>query len=131
MSERALFRREAVAFQGQHRQWGQVSVLQPVPTGLITWFLIATVGIIVALLCFGSYARKETVAGYLKPEYGTAKIFAAQRGAVQEVHVKNGQQVEQGQPLLTIQTNQVAAGDKDVNATMLETLRAQQASLSG
>ena len=131
MSERALFRREAVAFQQQHRQWGQVSVLQPVPTGLTTCFLAVAVGLIAALLYFGSYARKETVAGYLRPESGTAKIFAGQRGTIQEIHVRGGQQVERGQPLLTIQTNQVAADDKDVNATVLDTLRSQQASLSG
>jgi membrane fusion protein len=131
MSERALFRREAVAFQQQHRQWGQVSVLQPVPTGLTTCFLAIAVGLIAALLYFGSYARKETVAGYLRPESGTAKIFAGQRGTIREIHVTDGQRVEQGQPLLTIQTSQVAADDKDVNATVLDTLRSQQASLSG
>jgi membrane fusion protein len=130
MSERALFRREAVAFQRQHRQWGQVSVLQPVPTGLTTWFLTAAVVLIVCFLYCQGYARKETVTGYLKPASGTAKIFASQRGTIREIHVKDGQQVEQGQPLLTVQTNQVAADDRDVNATMLDTLRSQQASLS-
>jgi membrane fusion protein len=130
MSERALFRREAVAFQRQHRQWGQVSVLQPVPTGLTTWFLTAAVALIICFLYCQGYARKETVTGYLKPASGTAKIFASQRGTIREIHVKDGQQVEQGQPLLTVQTNQVAADDRDVNATMLDTLRSQQASLS-
>src|SRR4051812_8170533 len=108
MSQRALFRREAVAFQQQHRQWGQVSILQPVPTGLTTWFLTIAVGLVAALLYFGSYARKETVAGYLRPQSGTAKIFAGPRGTIREIHVQDGQQVEQGQPLLTIQTDQVA-----------------------
>ena len=118
-------------FRSQHRQWGQVSVLQPVPTGLTTCFLAVAVGLIAALLYFGSYARKETVAGYLRPESGTAKIFAGQRGTIREIHVRDGQRVEQGQPLLTIQTSQVADDDKDVNATVLGTLRSQRASLSG
>ena len=103
---------------------------QPVPTAVTTWFMMAAVGLIVAFLYFGSYARKETVAGYLRPMSGTAKIFATERGTIQAIHVKVDQLVEQGQPLLTIQTNQVAADDKDVNATVLETLRSQQASLS-
>src|SRR4051794_38652516 len=130
MSERRLFRAEAVAFQQHNRQWGQVSVLQPVPTELTTWFIIAAVGLIAAFLYIGSYARKETVTGYLRPAAGTAKIFAAQRGTIREIHVKVDQLVEQGQPLLTIQTNQVADDHKDVNATMLVALRAQKASLS-
>jgi len=130
MSERKLFRPEAVAFQQHNRQWGQVSVLQPVPTGLTTWFMMVAVGLIAACLYFGSYARKETVTGYLRPAAGTAKIFAAQRGTIQAIHVKVDQLVEQEQPLLTIQTNQVADDDKDVNATMLVALRAQKASLS-
>ena len=130
MSRRQLFRSEAVAFQQHNRQWGQVSVLQPVPTGVTTGFVMAVVGLIAAFLYFGSYARKETVTGYLRPAAGTAKIFAAQRGTIQAIHVKVDQLVEQGQPLLTIQTNQVADDDKDVNATMLVALRAQKASLS-
>ena len=130
MSERKLFRAEAVAFQQHNRQWGQVSVLQPVPTGLTTWFIVAAIGLITAFLYFGSYARKETVTGYLRPAAGTAKIFAAQRGTIREIHVKVGQLVEQGQPLLTVQTNQVADDDKDVNATMLAALRAQKTSLA-
>ena len=130
MSERKLFRSEAIAFQQHHRHWGQVSVLQPVPTGLTTSLLLAAVLLIAVLLFYGTYARKETVAGYLRPASGTAKIFAGQRGTIQEIHVKDGELVERGEPLLTIQTNQVAADDKDVNATVLATLQSQKTSLT-
>lgn len=130
MGERALFRAEAVAFQRDNRQWGQVTILQPVPTAITTFFILAAVALVAAFLYFGSFARKETVEGYLRPASGTAKIFATRTGTIEAIHVKLDQIVKQGQPLLTIQTNQVAGDDKDVNATMLATLRSQQAALS-
>jgi membrane fusion protein len=66
------------------------------------------------------------VAGYLTPTSGTAKIFAPQHGTIKQIHVREGEQVEANQPLLTIETNQIAANGFDVNATMLETLNSQQ-----
>jgi membrane fusion protein len=120
-----LFRQEAIEFQQHSRQLGRVSALQPLSTKLLTWFIAAAVGLIIAFLFFGAYARKETVAGYLTPTSGTAKIFASQPGTIKEIHVREGEQVEDGQPLLTIETNQISADGYDVNTTMLSTLRSQ------
>ena len=44
---------------------------------------------------------------------------------IKEVHVADGDTVKEGQPLLTIETDQIAAG-VDVNATQLETLGLQK-----
>ena len=125
-SQRLLFRQEAIDFQRHNRQWGQVSHLQPLSTKLLTWFIATAVALTIAFLFLGQYARKETVAGYLTPTAGTAKIFAPQQGTIKQIHVSEGEQVEENQPLLTVQTNQIAANDFDVNATMLETLNSQQ-----
>ena len=73
------------------------------------------------------YARKETAVGYLTPTTGTAKIFAPQRGTIKAVHVEQGSTVREGQPLLTIETDQITADGLDVNASMLNTLRSQKA----
>jgi membrane fusion protein len=121
---------EAIAFQQRGRQWGQVSVLQPVPTGIVTWFLTISALMMLLFLSFGHYARKETVLGYLTPRAGTAKIFVPQSGTIREVHVREGDEVRPGQSLLTIATDQVADNDKDVNATMLDSLASQKNSLS-
>jgi len=120
-----LFRQEAIEFQQHSRQLGRVSALQPLSTKLLTWFIAAAVGLIIAFLFLGAYARKETVAGYLTPTSGTAKIFASQPGTIKQIHVREGDQVQQGQPLLTIETNQISADGYDVNTTMLSTLRSQ------
>jgi membrane fusion protein len=125
-SRPSLFRQEAIDFQRHNRQWGQVSHLQPLSTKLLTWFIAGAVAATVGFLFIGQYARKETVAGYLTPTVGTAKIFAPQPGTIKQIHVSEGEQVEENQPLLTVETNQIAANGFDVNATILETLNSQQ-----
>jgi hypothetical protein len=80
-SRLALFRQEAIEFQGNNRQWGQVARLQPLSTKLLTWFVTTAVVLIITFLFLGQYARKEKVAGYLTPTSGTAKIFAPQQEA--------------------------------------------------
>jgi len=129
-SKRLLFRQEAVDFHSTNQRWGEVSALQPVSTKLITWFIAATVVVALFFLSIGQYARKETVLGYLTPSSGTSKIFAGQQGAIKEVHVNEGDKVEEGQPLLTVETNQIASDGRDVNATMLNTLNSQKDQLT-
>jgi membrane fusion protein len=125
-SRLALFRQEAIEFQSNNRQWGQVARLHPLSTKLLTWFVTTAVVLIITFLFFEQYARKETVAGYLTPTSGTAKIFALQQGTIKAIHVREGEQVQEAQPLLTVETNQIAANGHDVNTTMLNTLSAQK-----
>jgi membrane fusion protein len=125
-SQQLLFRQEAIEFQRQSRQWGQVALLQPFSTKFITWFIATAVALVVLFLFFAPYARKETVTGYLTPTAGTAKIFASQQGAIKEVYVKENAEVEKGQPLLAIETSQIASDGQDVNAAILATLRSQR-----
>src|SRR5262245_43910818 len=105
---RLSFRQEAIDFQQHHRQWGHVGALQPLSTKVTTWFLTAFTVLLATFLFIGQYSRKETAIGYLTPTRGTAKIFAPQRGTIRDVHVKEGEVVQEGQALLTIETNQIA-----------------------
>ena len=97
----------------------------------MTWFIAVTTALIIISLFLGQYSRKETVAGYLTPTSGTSKIFVPHVGTIKEIHVSEGQQVREGQTLLTIDTDQIAANGLDVNATMLDTLRSQKDLLTG
>jgi membrane fusion protein len=103
-----------------------VALLQPPSTKILTWLAAAAVALILAFVCLAQYARKETVAGYLVPSAGTAKIFVPQRGFVKQLHVREGDEVEEGQPLLTISTEQIATSGEDVNLAILETLTHQR-----
>jgi len=130
MSAQHLFRDEAIEFQRARQQWGDVAALQPVSIKISVWFLVVVVGGLIVFALFASYARKETAIGYLTPTIGTAKIFAPRIGTIRQVDVREGDIVEAGQPLLTIDTDQIASDGLDVNSTLLETLSAQRELLS-
>lgn len=125
-SQHLLFRQEAIEFQQHNRQWGQVALLQPLSTKIITWFIVVAAAIIVTFLFFAQYSRKETVIGYLMPTAGTAKIFASQQGTIREIYVKEGQEVEEGQPLLAVETSRIATNGQDVNISILSTLESHR-----
>lgn len=127
---RTLFRQEVVEFQRSDRQWGRVVPLQPLPTRIMVWFVMAAVSAVIAFLAVAQYARKETVPGYLAPASGTARVFAPQQGTISAIYVEQGQPVEEGQPLLSVTTDQIAANGEDVNATVLNTLARQRESLT-
>lgn len=125
-----LFRHEVVDFQEIERQFGRAILLQPISLKVITWLLASVVALSLFLLVVGQYSRKATVSGYLIPSAGTAKIFAVQRGTITKVHVTEGQEVREQQPLLTIDTTQISATGEDVNAAILRTLLSQRDELN-
>ena len=122
----ALFRQEAIDFLHQRHSWGEVVSLQPISSAILGWTLAGLVAFILVFISIAQYARKETVTGYLTPTFGTAKIFVPQQGFVKEVHVKEGQEVAEGDPLLTVVTSQITANGDDVNATVLAVLTQQR-----
>jgi multidrug efflux pump subunit AcrA (membrane-fusion protein) len=129
-SPTSLFRHEVVDFQEIERQFGRAILLQPISLKVITWLLASVVALSLFLLVVGQYSRKATVSGYLIPSAGTAKIFAVQRGTITKVHVTEGQEVREQQPLLTIDTTQISATGEDVNAAILRTLLSQRDELN-
>lgn len=122
----SLFRQEALEFQQQYRQWGGVAGLQPFSTKVMTWCATIAVALIIIFLFVGQYSRKETVVGYLTPTTGTSKIFTLQSGAIKQIYVKEGQLVREDEPLLTVETNQIAANGVDVNAAVFDTMSSQK-----
>jgi membrane fusion protein len=122
----ALFRQEAIDFLHQRHSWGEVVSLQPISSTILSWTLAGLVAFILVFISIAQYARKETVAGYLTPTFGTAKIFVPQQGIVKQVQVNEGQDVAEGEPLLTIVTSQITSNGDDVNATVLAVLTQQR-----
>jgi membrane fusion protein len=122
----ALFRQEAIDFLHQRHSWGEVLSLQPISSTILSWSLAGLVAFILCFLSIAQYARKETVTGYLTPTFGTAKIFVPQQGFIKELQVKEGQEVAEGDPLLTVVTSQITANGNDVNTTVLAELAQQR-----
>jgi membrane fusion protein len=128
--QRTLFRQEALDFQQQHRQWGEVALVQPLPVKVTGWFLVACVVLIFTLLFLTEYARKETAAGFLTPVSGTARIHAPEAGAITAVHVAEGDAVTAGQPLLTVATARFTGEAESVEAAIQATLAQQHERLA-
>src|SRR4030088_360250 len=122
----ALFRQEAVDFLHQRHSWGEVVSLQPISSTILSWSLASLVVFILCFLSIAHYARKETVTGYLTPTSGRAKIFVPQQGFIKELHIKEGQKVAEGDPLLTVVTSQISANGDDENATVVAVLAQQR-----
>jgi membrane fusion protein len=128
--QRALFRQEVIEFQQHNRQWGRVVPLQPLSTRVMVWCVAAAAFGVIAFLIFAQYARKEVAVGYLAPVSGTARVFAPLPGTISAVYVEQGDNVAQGQPLMTVVTSQITTSGEDVNASILSALQQQKQSLN-
>jgi membrane fusion protein len=126
----SLFRPQALEFQKQYREFGQVGRLQPFSAKVLAWLLTIAVGALIVFICLAGYTRKETVAGYLAPALGTSSIFVPQQGTVTALPVAQDQRVTKGDLLLTIDTSQITADGLDVNAAILKSLSLQKTVLT-
>lgn len=71
-----------------------------------------------------SYARKETVVGWLTPQAGMIRLAARQGGIVANVHVREGDRVVVGQPIATLTLSSALEGG-DSFAVLSRSLGAQ------
>jgi membrane fusion protein len=98
-----LFRPEVMV---EHQsQWLGTVLLEP----RITHWMFATLALlataaVLGLLFFTSYTRKARINGWLVPQQGLVRVFAPQAGVLTRIHVKEGQEVSKGAPLLAIST---------------------------
>jgi membrane fusion protein len=101
MSRDALFRAEVIEHR-RRRLMGEVMVVQPLTQTMmaaaLTVFSLAGLTYLVA----GSYAKTETVLGYIAPVGGLAQIYATHGGVVTEVSVHEGDMVPKGAPLIRL-----------------------------
>lgn len=121
MSALSLFRQEAIDHRRQ-RLYGEVVITQPVRYALLTAVLSIVTGIGLAYLIHGTYARTETVPGYLAPVGGLAQIHAMRGGTVERVLVAEGDVVVKDQPLITLTLEDTGAGGKMGERLRAETL---------
>ena len=112
-----LFRRAALEQQSA-RLDGAVIIAQPVSITLLLAALLVVVSALLIFLVQASFDRKETVAGYLKPSLGLAKITAPRAGVVSAVYITDGQQVQAGDPLLKISLQEQLAEGQSLTLSL-------------
>ncbi len=119
-----IFRKEVAEHQG-NRLFGDVVLATPVSTWVVTLLIGAIVAAILVTLLTGSYARKEIVYGWLKPDKGLVKVVSPQLGTVTAVHVIEDQIVNKGDSLVTLNLDTAFAGGDGVYEIALTEIETQ------
>lgn len=119
-----LFRNEAVEYSTR-RLTGEVILASSVRSRVLAVLFVGVVFGALAFAASSSYARRETVPGWLVPEAGMIRLTAREGGVLTRLHVGEGDRVEAGQAIATVTlSSAVAAGDS--YAALRETLAAER-----
>lgn len=82
-----------------------------------------------AFLARGVVPRVETAHGYLEPTGGVARVRAPRQGIVSAIHVKDGQIVERGDLIVTLQSGQNTISGGNAEAEIATQLQGQRQDL--
>jgi membrane fusion protein len=120
----SLFRKEVI---DSHRQQllGDAVLSQPLSFSVFALLLVLIVAAAITFISFGSYARKETVQGFLSPDKGIVRVHAPRIGVVGQLHVTEGRFVNAGDPLLTLLGETVTGGGLNADMEQLNVLQSQ------
>lgn len=128
MGNRDLFRREAIEHR-QQKLYGEVVLTLPISGWAVTSVVVLAFALILYVLVFGSYARKETMGGWLRPDRGVVRVQAQDDGVVESVHVVEGSYVEAGAELVTLRLDADLAKGDAVTGRLTAGLRSERAQL--
>ena len=120
-----LFRQEVIE-ASRERLAGTVVAAVPPSSRFYTWLVIGVVAIILLLLIFGNYASSAQVRGIVSYDSGIARVFPSDAAEIRTIHVRTGQSVAAGDPLVTLTPTQGVGGV----APQLAQLAAQDAELT-
>jgi membrane fusion protein len=103
-----LFRREVV--EARRSAWlGEAQVIQPLSVRIVVGLCLAFVALVGLYAWLGSYTRRVHADGLLAPDVGLITVASPLAGRVSASGVKEGDRVERGQLLFTIDLDAVSA----------------------
>lgn len=106
-----LFRKQAVD-HATRRLAGEVLLASPLSLKLLSGVFVAIITAALVFAALATYARKETVTGWIVPQGGLIRVAARAGGVVEKLAVTEGAQVKLGSPLAVLRlSTDVAAGD--------------------
>jgi membrane fusion protein len=105
----ALFR-EQVIEEGRQRLSGAVIAAVPPSSRLYTRLAALVAAALVTFLLLGHYTMTADVRGIVAYDTGVARVYPREAAEVAAIHVREGQHVEKGQPLVTLAIAQGAGG---------------------
>src|SRR4051812_17026055 len=119
-----LFRQEVID-AGRDRLAGAVVAATPPKSRLYLLLLIAVSSVFILFLIFGSYATSAEVRGIVSFDGGIARVYPSAPGEVRALHVRPGDRVNAGAPLVTLA---IAQGPEGVGGQLTQ-LAAQDVEL--
>jgi len=96
-----LFRMEVID-AGRERLAGTVVAAVPPSSRLYTGLLLGFAAIVVAILIFGTYATSARVRGIVAYDTGIARVYPSNPAEIRQIHVRDGDIVQAGAPLVTL-----------------------------
>jgi membrane fusion protein len=92
-------------------QWqGRAALALGLPAAFTTFASLALAAATAALVTFGSYARRVDLQGTVLPNTGLIAISAPTSGWIESLAVQEGEFVEQGTPLYTLDVDTATKG---------------------
>ncbi|SET67674.1 HlyD family secretion protein [Thalassotalea agarivorans] len=126
----SLFRKEVFEHQYKNKLVGDIPLAQPLSLNLTIALFISLICLTFCFLASSSFARKETVSGYLIPSKGIINAYGQSAGIIEKILVKEGEFIQKGQVLATIKNQSNNVDGKDNYAFELEQLDRQKQLLS-
>lgn len=123
MSEQ-LFRQQAID-NNRAKSVGSVVLYTPPWRWMVIGFVAAVAIAIIALLCFGTYTKRETAKGALVPQEGVMDIVSVSGGTLTEVYIHEGQPVKQGDKLAAV-SSEVSTSLGETREEIARQLHAQR-----
>ena len=122
-----LFRPESI--EARRMEWlGRPAVALGLPATLSSVASVLMVAAAVALVTFGSYARRVELHGMIVPSAGLIHVLSPAAGWVQSMDVRDGQAVAAGTPLYVVNTD-TATRAGNTQQLILQALGNQRAML--
>jgi membrane fusion protein len=101
VGSQSLFRRQSLQARGLAWE-GQPTLSHGLPATYTTLASIVLIAAAAGLITFGSYARRVDLQGTVLPNTGLITISAPSSARIESLAVKEGEQVEQGAPLYSL-----------------------------
>jgi membrane fusion protein len=117
---RSLFRQEAIDAQ-REKYLGETTLARPVAYWVYTLLAAAIAALLLGVAIWGEYTRRERVEGHLALDVGAARVLITDAGRVSELAIREGDEVQAGQPIATITYDRSTA---ETSATELASRRA-------
>ncbi|CAH0351296.1 HlyD family secretion protein [Aquabacterium sp. CECT 9606] len=123
----SLFRQEVLDARSDTSSGPSIDI-RPVGAGRLTFFFLCLAALVLAVLVFGHYTKKERVQGVVQPRDGVAMVVPLEPGIVQRVLVTEGQAVKAGDVIAEI-SNERFSDAGSTQALLQQNLESQRSQM--